>query len=363
MAIICCLSDSHLGYRHRLKTQRLRDYERAFYDAINRIRELKPEILILGGDMTHYPRPDPKSMRLLLRELINLADSMHIIACIGNHEIEGHLGTTYTPILSDLHENIHILTTENPHISLKISGKTIGLHGFQYIRDRKMAEETLLEISENVKKNDNNILCIHQGIEKYLDPFEISIRTMREIAQKYDLILLGHVHKHQRIMEISDITPAFYIGSIERISFNEWKNKNGFLVFRNFDFENPEFIEIKSAEMRVVKERFGKKTPIEINSYIEKIILANKNTECLQIGLEGVIDGDYLDVIQDWENRFSEFTILDVNVIPTMTENEIQLENIEINRKLIEEYFEKTGLKEKKELMDACIRLYEKYCS
>ena len=361
MVSICCVSDSHLGYRHRLKLQRLRDYEKAFVDSMNKVIELKPELFILGGDIFHYPRPDPRSMYIFLKKILEIADSTEIVICIGNHEIEGHLGTAYAPIFSELHKNINVLTTDNPHINLKIDGEEIGVHGFQYIRDRKVAEETLIDISNEVDENCHNILCIHQGIEKYIDPFEISIKTLRDISNKYDLILSGHLHKHQRIEEVFDITPAFYIGSTERISFNEWNNKNGFLVFREFEFNNPEFIEIKSADMGVIRKILGKKTPSEINSYIDTIIRENIDKKCLQIVIEAEIRGDYLDILQDWELRYPEFTILDVNVIPKTYETDIEFTGIEINRRLLEEYFEKTGLKDRKDLMELCIRLYERY--
>lgn len=362
--VICCISDCHLGYRHRMKQQRLRDYESSFKEALSRAMALEPEILIFGGDLVHHTRPEPKSMQIVLQNLMRIAESTNIVMCIGNHEIEGHLGTTYTPIFSDLHKNIHVLTTENPHTRLEIYGRSIGFHGFQYLRDRKLAEGTLKKISDEIpefSENDINILCIHQAIEHYLNPFEISLKALREVAPKFDLILSGHVHRHQEIREISDLTPAFYIGSTERISFNEWQNPNGFLVFRNLDFQNPEFIRINSANMKKISKDIGRKTPDETNLYIEELIKENLSQKCLQIDLNAEIQGDYFDIRHDWENSFKEFTILDVNVIPRIRENEIKIEKFKINSNVINEYFEKSGMKDRKELKELCIDLYKKY--
>ncbi len=361
MTSICCISDCHLGYRHRLKLQRLRDYENAFNEAIDRASELRPDLLILGGDMFHHPRPDPKSMQTLIKRLLEIADSLPIVLCIGNHEIETHIGSSYTPIFSDIHENIHVLTTENPHITLKLDNKTVGVHGFQYIRNRQKAEEKLEDISKDVSGNDYNILCIHQAIEHYLEPCEISMKTLRQVAPAYDLILAGHVHKHQQIKEISDITPAFYIGSTERISFNEWQNKNGFLLFRDLGFYDPEFIPVKSAKMRVVRENPGEISPGEINAFVEKTIQENQHINCLQIIVDARIKGDYFDIWHNWEDRYREFTILDVSIAPDISEDIMSLERLEISEKIFDEYFDKLGWGDREDLKILCKRLYEKY--
>lgn len=340
--------------------QRQKDYARAFNDAIQKIKAMDPKLLILGGDIFHHTRPDPKSMQIFLRKLMELADKISIVACIGNHEIEGHLGTTYTPIFSDLHRNIHVLTTDNPSLKLDIDGRKIGVHGFQYLRGRENAEKTLTEISEGAWGSDLEILCLHQGLEKYVDPYEISLRKLREVADKYDLILLGHIHKHQKITEIFDLTPTYYIGSTERISFGEWQNINGFLAFRDFDFRNPDYVEVKSAKMKQIKENIGERTPHEINSYISGLIMENMDVECLQISVDTKLKGSYFDLRHDWDEQFSEFTILDVNISPITSEEPMELKKLRFDDAL-NEYLEKRGMIDRKDLKDVCLRLHGDY--
>lgn len=142
-----------MGYRHRFKQKRLLDYVRAFEEAVSHAMEYAPGVVVFGGDLVHHTRPDPVTMRRIFRILVKVADSTHIIVSIGNHEIEGHLGTTYSPIYSDLHPNIHVLTTENPHVSLNVDGRTIVFHGFEYLRSPARAEETLRKISDETVKD------------------------------------------------------------------------------------------------------------------------------------------------------------------------------------------------------------------
>ena len=366
MKTLCCISDCHLGYMHLHKKERAEDYEKAFAEAVEKAMAEKPDMIIFGGDLSHHTKPDPRSLKILINTFMEIAAKTKVVICVGNHEQDGHLKTAYTPLFSDLHENIHVLTTENPHIVLEVGGKRIGLHGFEYIRNKELAEETLKKISSELSaptnKADVNILCIHQGAEGYLPPYapyEISIKALKEAASKYDLVLIGHVHKHKKIKEIS--TPAYYIGATERVSFNEAENATGFLVFRDCNFANPQFVEVSSSPMRRIEQSIGRKTPQEINAHIKRLVEENSDVKCLQIDLEADVAGDYFEIKQDLEEAYPGFTILKVGVSQTIKDEIIRIEKTQIDRSLIDEYFEKKGMGDRSELKDACVRFYEKY--
>lgn len=361
MTTICCISDTHLGCRHRMKKERLAHYEKAFMEAIKKAAGTNPELIIFGGDIFHHATPDPQSMKLAINSLLKLAKSSEIVVCIGNHEIEGHLKTAYPPLFSEINEKIHVLSSENPHTEIVLGEKTVKVHGFQYLRNRENAENTLKKITSEIHKNPNeiNILCMHQAIEGFLTPFEISLKTLKEIEPGYDLIISGHMHRHQRMTGIK--TPAYYIGSTERISFNEAENKTGLLVFQDFDFENPAFIEVESASMKSIKEDLGKKTPAEINEKIRDIIEKNRDTQCLHISIRAEVDGDCFEIRREWEKDHGGHAILDVAVSPKMKDAAVKIEKTEIDAKAIDEYFEKKGMQNRKDLKDMCMNFYEKY--
>jgi DNA repair exonuclease SbcCD nuclease subunit len=356
---LVCIGDCHLGYRHRFKTKRLYDYVHAFEDAVAKALKFEPDVILFTGDVVHQSRPDPVTMRKVIQTLMKLAEKTQILICVGNHEIEGHLSTTYTPIYAELHRNIHVLTSEKSHVRLNLIGRQVDFYGFEYTRNRNAAESKLTELSKNITSG-YNILCLHQAIEKYLSPFEISSRALREAAGKYNLILLGHVHKHQPVKEVFDITPAYYVGSTERISFNEAANPTGFMLFRNLDPTRAEYIHVDSASMRHIRQNLGVKTPEELNQHIEKTITENQNVQLLQIDANATINGDYLNVRQDWAENHHEYTILDVNINPLSSENQFMMEKINASEDTIREYFQKTG-QNNKELEETCVKLYQKY--
>jgi DNA repair exonuclease SbcCD nuclease subunit len=361
MTFLAALSDSHLGFRHRFKSERLSDYRASFIEAVDKALALNPAVLVLGGDMLHHPKPDPVSMRAVVQKLLQAAERTQVVCSIGNHEIAGHLGTAYQPIFSDLHKNIHVLSTENPRVELHLHGKKICFHGFQFLRSREAAEAEIAKISNEVGSADANILLLHQAVERYLSPFELSLKALRECAPKYNLILLGHVHKHQKIAEVFDVTPTYYIGSTERISFNEWENHTGFMAFDGVDFQNPKFVHVNSAQMRKVMIELDRSTPKEINEKINHTIQSNAGAKLLSIEVSAEIAGDTLDVKTDWGGDYPNHTILEVNVTPKSDERQITLERVELSADTIREYFAKTGIAGEEELLTECVRLFEEY--
>jgi len=368
---IVAISDAHLGYRHRFSLQRLKDYKNAFEDAITKAKKLNPKLWIFGGDLLHHSRPDSLSLRYVVRNLMDIAKDAPVIVAIGNHETEGRLSTTYPLLYEDISKNIYVLSTNREKVEVEVGGKKIIVHGFEFIRNRKIAEDELKKIGERAKKIQEEergkedkaiqILLLHQALEYYLSPFEISISTLRSVAPFFDLILLGHVHKHQRIKEIWDITPAYYIGSSERISFNEAENTTGFMVFKNFKFDEPEFIPTNSSPMRVIHEKLGKLNPSSLNELIKRKIMENRDVKLLQLNVEVELEGNLLEVNKHWNPGDWGFTVLDVNITPKFEDKLIALKRFEINEEELREYLRKSGRFNEEELIETCVRLFQEY--
>jgi hypothetical protein len=68
-----------------------------------------------------------------------------------------------------------------------------------------------------------------------------------------------------------------------------------------------------------------------------------------------------LDIRQDWNEQYPDYTILDVNVTPSMREGDVMLERLEVSSDTIKEFFEKKGLSNQSELLSECIKLFEEY--
>lgn len=358
MAKLAFIGDSHLGYRHRFKTQRLRDYVASFEDAVDKALSHGPDVVVFAGDIFHHPKPDPVSLRVAVKNLLRCAQKTEVVVLIGNHEIEGHLGTAYPPIYSDIHPKISVLTSENPLKRLNIDGVDFGFYGFEYIRDRQRAQKMLKEISL-LPRCDVNILCLHQAVEGYLSPYEISTSTLRTALEYFDLAVLGHVHKHQRLSSVSDVKPAFYVGATERTSFNEHGNSCGFLIFDTDDLSNPSFVGVSSKDMAYVRTKY-KGDVAGLNDLLDELVGSHLEP-LLKIHVEADLEGDLFDVKSGFDSESR--TILEVSVLPKESDSlTASIEKIEVDKFVLDDFF-KSHYKDDPALRDVCIEMFTKYGS
>jgi DNA repair exonuclease SbcCD nuclease subunit len=98
---ICHLADVHLGYRryNRLtKTglnQREVDVSLAFQEAITRIISLRPDIVVIAGDLFHSVRPSNAVVTFCFRQLRRLTreSGAQVVIVGGNHEAPKRVDT------------------------------------------------------------------------------------------------------------------------------------------------------------------------------------------------------------------------------------------------------------------------------
>ncbi len=356
MATLAFISDAHLGYRHRFKKQRIFDYQRCFDQAAEQALSYDPDAVVILGDLTHHSKPDPVTMRAAIAGLLRIAQKCPVIVCVGNHEITGHLSTAYTPIFADLSPNIHVLTSEDPYADVEADGKTYRFVGFEYTRNPKTASANLKE-AKLAANGDVNILCLHQAIERYLSPPELGLAELTDAAGSFDLVMCGHVHKHQRITQVFDEAPAYYCGATERVSFNECDNETGFMLFENDDFDAPKFIKTDSTPMLNVRREFSG-TVSELNDMVRKII-TDSTHPLLRIEVSGRIVGDLMDVNRDYADIAGQKTILDIIVNPESAQRPERLVRLTLSEDLIKEYFEKADMSS--DLLDTSLDLFRRY--
>ena len=98
---ICHMADVHLGYRRYNKltkngiNQREADINLAFQEAITRMISLKPDAVVIAGDLFHSVRPSNAIVTMCFRQLRRLADETQapIIIVAGNHETPKRIDT------------------------------------------------------------------------------------------------------------------------------------------------------------------------------------------------------------------------------------------------------------------------------
>ena len=254
-------ADWHIGRKLQGKDL-LEDQQYVMNNLISKIDEIKPDFLIIAGDL--YDRSVPsKEVTTLLQELlvkINIECNIPIFAISGNHDSRERLaiGEAWFSkhkfyLHTRLDQSFDKITFEDTDIYL--------LPYFEPFEAREYFEDATLtthnsatkrvidEIYKNIDMSKTNILVAHTFVSGGLETDserEISVGTVENVAveifEKFDYVALGHLHNPNAIKE----ERIKYSGSPMAYSFYEASQTKGMrLVEVTKESYSEEFIPLK----------------------------------------------------------------------------------------------------------------------
>ncbi|MEI7475620.1 MAG: metallophosphoesterase [bacterium] len=274
------LADLHLGFREYSKINKfsanIREFDvlQAFNEAMNKIAEINPDLIIMAGDLFHKPRPSnfTISNTIFILNKFRQKCNAKIIMIAGNHET---VKTTETGSV------LKILEFSVPNIVLveddakEINDDKLNVN-ILCVPHSALANIKKLNFTPD-KNYKYNIMTIHGTYENcpeiagYTDGHNITKDDLN--TQKWDYIAFGHYHKFSKLAE-----NAYYSGAIERTTTNIWQEQEdkGFI---EYNLADKKLIFHKLSNIRKVHDikRFNAKgkTSEEINeaifSAVEKI--------------------------------------------------------------------------------------------
>ena len=254
-------ADWHIGRKLQGKDL-LEDQQYVMNNLISKIDEIKPDFLIIAGDL--YDRSVPsKEATTLLQELlvkINIECNIPIFAISGNHDSRERLaiGEAWFSkhkfyLHTRLNQAFDKITFEDTDIYL--------LPYFEPFEAREYFEDATLtthnsatkrvidEIYKNIDMSKTNILVAHTFVSGGLETDserEISVGTVENVAveifEKFDYVALGHLHNPNAIKE----KRIKYSGSPMAYSFSEATQTKGMrLVELTKEIFTEEFISLE----------------------------------------------------------------------------------------------------------------------
>ena len=254
-------ADWHIGRKLQGKDL-LEDQQYVMNNLISKIDEIKPDFLIIAGDL--YDRSVPsKEATTLLQELlvkINIECNIPIFAISGNHDSRERLaiGEAWFSkhkfyLHTRLNQAFDKITFEDTDIYL--------LPYFEPFEAREYFEDATLtthnsatkrvidEIYKNIDMSKTNILVAHTFVSGGLETDserEISVGTVENVAveifEKFDYVALGHLHNPNAIKE----ERIKYSGSPMAYSFSEATQTKGMrLVELTKEIFTEEFISLE----------------------------------------------------------------------------------------------------------------------
>jgi len=217
------LADIHLGFRQYQRqtpggiNQREADVAASMRRVIDKVIELKPDLVLIAGDVFHAVRPpNPAILHAFIqfsRLRANLPDA-RIVMVAGNHDTPrtaetGCILKLFAPL------GIEVAADDSRRISFPEHDLAVLA-----VPDRPR-EKARLEPDPTVKYN---VLMLHGEIEgvlpsygRELDRSPTTISLTELATHKWDYVALGHYHVFRSLDPHS-----FYSGSIDYTSTNPW---------------------------------------------------------------------------------------------------------------------------------------------
>ncbi len=216
------LSDIHLGYRQYQRqtptgiNQREADVATSLRRVIDKVIELKPEVVLIAGDVFHTVRPPNPAILHAYGEFSRLTRGLPntaVIMVAGNHD---------TPLTTETGSILKLFSTLNVTVVERTARRIpVHEHDLSILAVPEMPFVPELTPDPLAKYN---VLLIHgeyegiiPGYVERLDraPMKISRRDLR--PEDWDYAALGHYHVHRSIFP-----NVFYSGSVDYTSTNPW---------------------------------------------------------------------------------------------------------------------------------------------
>ena len=217
------LSDLHLGYRQFQRqtaagiNQREADVASVFRAAIDKIIEIKPEIVLIAGDVFHNVRPPNPAILLAFTQfsrLVNALPDALVVMVAGNHDAPRSAETVcILRLFSPL--GIHVVDAEPrrlpfPEHNLSVLAVPDTLAQRPSLDPDPAYERNILVMHSELR---GIIPLTSADIERaalQVDPSEIGY-------DRWSYVAMGEYHIHRKLHH-----NAFYSGALEYTSFNIW---------------------------------------------------------------------------------------------------------------------------------------------
>ena len=254
--------------------ERAEEIWESFRGLIQQIRQEKPELLLISGDLFH--RQPLKRELKEVNYLFSTIPDTTVVLIAGNHDyVKADSWYPRYPWA----DNVAGLWKPEPE-SLYIPGADTWVYGFSY-HQREIRDARYDVLAPNGKKGCHMLLA-HGGDESH-----IPIRKEKLAKSGFDYIALGHIHRPQMLLEHK----AGYAGALEPIDRNDM-GPHGFIrgSFENGRM-NTEFVpwSVRSYESVTVAVH-GDMSQYELEERIEREVLGGGTRNIYRIRLQGFRD-------------------------------------------------------------------------
>jgi DNA repair exonuclease SbcCD nuclease subunit len=225
------VADLHLGYAQYNLDVRRQDFDNTFKEIVDKTIELKPDFMLIAGDLFHQPRPSNVTLEAAITNFRRLRDAgIPVLAVDGGHDSAPNMvtGTILNPL--DSASLVHYLPR---HQGASWQNESCYVYGVPNYRTRRKTDEQLPLFLEQNKPTPNpalfNIFLFHMAIDlPYIDkPYQMEAEGSPELMPDgFNYFAGGHVHKPSRDKFKEGL--LVYSGCTETVNYDDAQIDKGF---------------------------------------------------------------------------------------------------------------------------------------
>jgi exonuclease SbcD len=217
------LSDFHLGYRQYQRltptgiNQRELDVARTFQRAIDQVIALRPDLVLVAGDVFHSSRPTNAAILHAFRQFLRLRTELPdapVVMAAGDHDTPR---TSESGSIMGLFEQIGISVAAQEAKRFAFPAHDLSVLAVPDVPG------PIAQLTPDPGAR-HNVLVIHADVTdvvpRYyaeLDRATVAITRSDLATTRWSYVALGHYHVHRRVAD-----NAFYSGSLDYTSLNVW---------------------------------------------------------------------------------------------------------------------------------------------
>jgi DNA repair protein SbcD/Mre11 len=253
------VADLHLGYSQYGLEVRRQDFDDVFKEVVDKTIQLKPDFMIIAGDLFHQARPSNHTLENTIRSFKRLKDAgIPVLTVDGSHDSAPN--TITSTILYPLDSAGLIFHLPRHQGACWSKSDCCYVYGIPTYHNRHKTKEALPKFLEENKPTPRsglaNIFVFHGalGISALKGPFEAEILP-EELPEGFCYYAAGHIHERYSGKFKDGI--LVYSGCTETVSYSEAKYRKGFFhvkIDANCQVQ-PELVELTLPRRFVIEER------------------------------------------------------------------------------------------------------------
>ena len=223
-------ADLHLGYAQYNIDARREDFERTFNELVEKTIELKPDFMIIAGDLFQHARPSNKTLEMAITNFRRLREAgIPVLAVDGSHDSAPNVitGTILNPLDS---AGLLCYLPRRPGASWE--NESCYVYGVPNFRTKRRTMELLPEFMERKPPHPRqdlfNIFVFHMALDlPNLKPSRMEAEgSLQMLPKGFQYYAGGHIHIPYELQ--LDDGVLVYSGSIETVSYEEAEVEKGF---------------------------------------------------------------------------------------------------------------------------------------